>query len=51
MGIMPAESKFIKENLLGLLKKPILWVLVLFAIFGFVIWEGEETKRKEVSES
>jgi len=50
MGIMPADAKFIKENLLGILKKPILWVIVLFTIFGFVIWDGEETKKRSERE-
>ena len=38
-----------KEFLLvaaGFIKKPIIWVVVLLAIFGFVIWNGEETKKR-----
>jgi hypothetical protein len=38
-----------KEFLLvaaGVIKKPILWVAVLLVVFGFVIWNGEETKRR-----
>ena len=38
-----------KEFLLvaaGVIKKPILWVVVLLAAFGFVIWNGEETKKR-----
>ena len=31
---------------LGFIKKPIAWVLVLLAVFGFVVWNGyEATKR------
>lgn len=42
-----------KEFLLvvtGFVKKPILWVVVLFAVFGFVIWNGEETKKRSERE-
>ena len=38
-----------KEFLLvaaGFIKKPIIWVVVLLAIFGFVVWNGEETKKR-----
>ena len=38
-----------KEFLLvaaGFIKKPIIWVVVLLAVFGFVLWNGEETKRR-----
>jgi hypothetical protein len=38
-----------KEFLLvvaGVIKKPILWVVVLLAAFSFVIWNGEETKKR-----
>jgi hypothetical protein len=30
----------------GFIKKPIFWVVVLVATFGFVIWNGEETKKR-----
>ena len=30
----------------GVIKKPILWVVVLLAAFGFVIWNGAETKKR-----
>jgi hypothetical protein len=38
-----------KEFLLvvaGVIKKPILWVVVLLAAFSFVIWNGEETRKR-----
>jgi hypothetical protein len=38
-----------KEFLLvaaAVIKKPILWVVVLLAAFGFVVWNGEETKKR-----
>lgn len=38
-----------KEFLLvaaGVIKKPILWVAVLLVAFGFVIWNGEETRKR-----
>jgi hypothetical protein len=34
----------------GFIKKPIFWVVVLFATFGFVIWNGEETKKRSEME-
>ena len=38
-----------KEFLLvaaGVIKKPILWVVVLLVAFGLVIWNGEETRKR-----
>jgi hypothetical protein len=32
------------------IKKPILWVVVLLAAFGFVIWNGEETRKRSERE-
>ena len=34
----------------GFIKKPILWVVVLLAAFGFVIWNGEETRKRSERE-
>ena len=32
------------------IKKPILWVVVLLAAFGFIIWNGEETRKRSERE-
>ena len=35
---------------LGFIKKPIAWVLILLAVFGFVVWNGYETTKNTEKE-
>jgi hypothetical protein len=46
MEITPPTADFVKNVLLRLVKKPTTWVVVLLAVFGFVIWNGEEAKKR-----
>ena len=34
-----------------LIRKPIFWVVFLFCVFGFVLWNGEEEKKRDESTS